>query len=138
MDRWEKPPKDGSKPAVKSTTDNKDQKVVQGNLGGEAITIHWRINTWFPDLSEDVKKKLKILHDDLLKFNKTNNLISIKTIGHADAIHFADSILASKAIYSSMNIDEIYDFGSGNGFPGVVFALMYAKNLRGEGLLDEK
>jgi 16S rRNA (guanine527-N7)-methyltransferase len=96
-------------------------------MGGDAIAVQWRIETWFPDLSADAKTRLKGLHDELLKANKTANLISVKTIAQADAIHFADCILASRAIFTSMAIDEIYDFGSGNGFPGLVFAIMFPK-----------
>lgn len=84
--------------------------------------IHWRIDKWYPDLSPEVRAKLKKFHDELVKFNRTLNLISVKTIPAADAIHFADSILASRAIAKRGPIAEIYDFGSGNGFPGLVYA----------------
>jgi len=43
----------------------------------------------------------------------------------ADAIHFADGILASRVITKAYpKIQEIYDLGSGNGFPGLVFAIL--------------
>jgi 16S rRNA (guanine527-N7)-methyltransferase len=92
--------------------------------GSEAITIHWRIDQWFPDLSPDLRSKFKKYHEELLKFNKTTPLIGVKTIPMADAIHFADSILAVQVIRKEMNEKEIYDFGSGNGFPGIIMALM--------------
>ncbi len=92
----------------------------------EAPIIHWRINEWFPDLSPDVKARLKTYHTDLIKGNRTVNLISPKTLFVADAVHFADSILAGKIIMkSNPSIDQIYDLGSGNGFPGLVFAIVY-------------
>lgn len=97
--------------------DNKEQ---------EAPVIYWRINEWFPDLSPEVKTKLKTYHDELIKANRTLNLISPKTIFVGDAIHFADSILSSQAIYrSNPKIDVIHDLGSGNGFPGLVFAILF-------------
>jgi 16S rRNA (guanine527-N7)-methyltransferase len=41
-------------------------------------------------------------------------------------VHFADSILGCRVIYGSGLVGgEIYDFGSGNGFPGMVFAILY-------------
>jgi 16S rRNA (guanine527-N7)-methyltransferase len=92
--------------------------------GPEQIQIFWRIDEWFPDLPADVRAKLKQYHEELLKFNNTVNLIGVKTIPMADAIHFADSILAVKAITQSVTIDHIYDFGSGNGFPGIVLAIL--------------
>ncbi len=86
----------------------------------------WRVEEWFPDLSSDVLKNLKLYNDELNKFNKTVNLVSPKTLPFADVIHFADSILASRIINKyNPNIDKIFDLGSGNGFPGLVFGLLY-------------
>jgi 16S rRNA (guanine527-N7)-methyltransferase len=90
----------------------------------EVLTIHWRIDNWFPDLKPDVSKKLKSLHTELIKINKTQSLISNKTVSMADALHFADSILSSRVIMkSNPKIQEIHDLGSGSGFPGLVFAI---------------
>jgi 16S rRNA (guanine527-N7)-methyltransferase len=88
--------------------------------------VHWRIDTWFPELGKTTLEQLKKFHDELMKHNKTIELIGVKTIFHADLIHFADSIIACRLIKeSNPKLDEIYDFGSGNGFPGVVFALLF-------------
>ncbi len=119
MYRSEKP-KDGSK-TDKTTHANKAVPRAEG------LSTQWRIDTWFADLSLETRVQLKGLHAELLEANKSVNLISVKTIGQADAIHFADSILASKAIFNSGKFDEIFDFGSGNGFPGLVFAILYPK-----------
>lgn len=96
----------------------------KANSLGEAIQIHWRIAEWFPDLGADKIATLKIYFDELMKVNKAVNLIGVKTIPMADAIHFADSILASRLIALDQKIDEIYDFGSGNGFPGLIYAFL--------------
>ncbi len=97
--------------------DNKEQEVP---------TIFWRIDEWFPDLSPVLKARLKTYHDELIKYNRTVNLISPKTLFVADALHFSDSILASQIIFmSNPKIDKIFDLGSGNGFPGMIFALLY-------------
>jgi len=93
----------------------------------DALNIQWRIDQWFPDLDVGVRDQLKKFHDELMRFNKTVNLIGVKTIPVADAIHFADSILASRLISQSGAIPEIYDFGSGNGFPGIVYAVLHPK-----------
>lgn len=97
------------------------------NSLGEQTQLHWRIPEWFPNLGADHLAKLRIYYDELMKVNKAVNLIGVKTIPMADAIHFADSILASQLIASDRPIDEIYDFGSGNGFPGLVYALLNPK-----------
>ncbi len=91
----------------------------------EVLVSHWRIGTWFSDLSPEILMQFKIFNDELIKFNRSVNLVSPKTIPMADAIHFADSILSSRVITSSnAKINEIYDLGSGNGFPGLVFAIL--------------
>jgi len=92
--------------------------------GSEAVKIFWRIEQWFPELEKQIKDSFKNYHTELLKFNKTVNLIGVKTIPHADAIHFADCILASRIVVKEETSDIIYDLGSGNGFPGIIFALL--------------
>lgn len=94
----------------------------------ELPTISWRIDEWFPGLSPDIRSRLKTYHEELLKFNRTVNLISPKTVFVADALHFSDAILASQTIHRyNPAIDKIYDLGSGNGFPGMVFAMLFPK-----------
>ncbi|MBC7372330.1 MAG: 16S rRNA (guanine(527)-N(7))-methyltransferase RsmG [Bdellovibrionaceae bacterium] len=91
----------------------------------EAVTHHWRIETWFPDLDPNLLNHFKVYNEELVKFNKTVSLVPPKSIPVADALHFSDSILASRVITKSPNkFNEIYDLGSGNGFPGLVFALL--------------
>lgn len=86
------------------------------------------METWFPDLSPEIQKQFKIYNEELTKFNKTLSLVSPKTIPMADALHFADSILASRVIAkSNSRMTEIYDLSMGNGFPGLVFAILNPK-----------
>ncbi len=92
----------------------------------EIIQAPWRIETWFSDLKPEVTVLLKTYFDELIKFNRTVNLISIKTLPVADLIHMSDSILACRMIFQAHpQLSEIYDIGSGNGFPGIVFAILY-------------
>lgn len=91
----------------------------------EVVPTPWRIDTWFSDLNPEAAKQLKTFFDELLKFNRTVNLISPKTLPMADLIHMADSILAVRLILKDRNpLEEIYDIGSGNGFPGIVLAVL--------------
>ncbi|MNJ91075.1 Ribosomal RNA small subunit methyltransferase G [compost metagenome] len=102
--------------------------MKDNNKEQEAPIIYWRIDEWFPALSPELRARLKTYHEELIKFNRTLNLISPKTLFVADALHFADSIMASDIIMkANPKIDKIYDLGSGNGFPGMVFALLYPK-----------
>lgn len=99
---------------------------MKDNQEQAAPIIYWRIDEWFPDLSPEVRTRLKTYHEELLKFNRTVNLISSKTIFVADALHFADAILASQTIQRAHpKIDKIFDLGSGSGFPGLVFGILY-------------
>ena len=96
-----------------------------GRETAEAVSIvQWRIVDWFPEISAQTRVLLKRYHEELIKANRTTPLIGVKTIPAADAIHFADSLLACKAIEKDLKFNEIYDFGSGSGFPGLVMAVM--------------
>ena len=89
-------------------------------------SAHWRLKEWFPDLDKSVHDQLKIYFDELIKFNKVVNLISSKTVYNADATHFADSVFASRIVRNKANVsNKLYDIGSGNGFPGLVYAILY-------------
>lgn len=107
----------GNRPPFKDPKDPKNQL-------GDSLTIHWRVKDWFKDLSDSQHEKLKAYHDELLKFNKAVNLIGVKTIPQADVIHFADAILAARQVLKITGDAEIYDIGSGNGFPGLVMAIL--------------
>lgn len=94
-------------------------------MGSSAIEVNWRVPAWFPKTNKSALDQLTRYHTLLQKLNKTVNLISIKTLAMADAVHFSDSILAVSLIMSTNKIDEMHDFGSGNGFPGLVMAILY-------------
>lgn len=86
----------------------------------------WRIPEWFPDIDAGVLSRLKQFFDLILENQKTFNLVSPKTVPFLDVLHIADSILASRIIYKAAREPKvIYDFGSGGGLPGLVFAILY-------------
>ncbi|MBC7421076.1 MAG: 16S rRNA (guanine(527)-N(7))-methyltransferase RsmG [Bdellovibrio sp.] len=91
----------------------------------DVITPSWRIENWFPDLDTLQKNSLKTYFTELIKFNKVVNLVSAKSLISADSTHFADSIYASLLVSKKVNKNEpLYDLGSGNGFPGLVYAIL--------------
>ena len=91
----------------------------------ESQSFNWRLKEWFPDLADKVLLDLKHYADALVKFNKTINLVSDKTIPFLDVLHFADSINAFRIlIKDAKKVPIIHDFGSGNGFPGLVFGIL--------------
>lgn len=109
------------------TTDSRRDKNKVKDTGPENAGYPWRIETWFSDLTDVQKLKFKKFHGELIKHNKTMDLISAKTLPLVDVLFFADSIIASQLIASSAIIDEIYDLGSGSGFPGIVYAILNPK-----------
>lgn len=88
---------------------------------------YWRIDQWFPNLSEEIRAALKAYHTELLFFNSRINLISPRTEKIADLVHVADGILGSQAVLERTAAQEIFDIGSGNGIPGIVLALLDSK-----------
>lgn len=92
-----------------------------GPKDGNAL---WRVPEWFPFLPSDVVEKFRLYHVELLKFNLRLNLISKNTEREADELHFADSILASEIILKLPLAEQVFDIGSGNGLPGIIFGVL--------------
>lgn len=88
-----------------------------------------RLSKLFPDLKPDEVSKFKIVYEELVRFSKTLNLVSPLTLKTADATHFGDCIFAWRLIEKVVVPGKpIFDFGSGNGFPGLAFAILSPKN----------
>lgn len=102
-------------------------RVNFAKSGSDALVINWRLPQWFPELSSETLEMLKKFHDELLKFNKTIPLINVKNISTGDLIYFADSVLATKLIFIENKGEDVFDFGSGSGFPGLVFGVLNRK-----------
>jgi len=71
--------------------------------------------------SDSSIKKLKKFHNYLLEYNKRYNLISKKTEKSIWIRHILDSAQIIKFIDGSKD-QNIVDFGSGAGFPGLIIA----------------
>ncbi len=62
---------------------------------------------------------------ELLRFNKSLNLISASTVGRADVVHILDAARAWSLVGPCIPANSlVYDFGSGNGLPGIVAAIL--------------
>lgn len=84
-----------------------------------------KIDEYFKGLSLESREQLKKYYESLIYFNSKVNLVSKATAPYAARQHFADCVmgleLASKAHQFN---STVYDFGSGNGFPGLVLAIL--------------
>lgn len=79
----------------------------------------------FSDLSEQQLSRLKIYEGEILRFNKAINIMSKATTPRLLRNHLADSILGIKTLGHSLEASKpIYDFGSGNGLPGIVMSVL--------------
>ena len=86
--------------------------------------------------SDSSIKKLKKFHNYLLEYNKRYNLISKNTEKSIWIRHILDSAQIIKFIDKSKE-QNIVDFGSGAGFPGLIIAI-YNENVRFHVKLYEK
>ena len=67
--------------------------------------------------------KLKAYEALLIKFNKKINLLSKESIKNINENHFQDCLKLCNYLKLLGKIEKCYDFGSGNGLPGVIYAL---------------
>lgn len=89
-------------------------------------TVEARFKKWFPDLSAEIITRLVVYQSELLTVNKTINLVPSGTSRNMEALHFADSIYACRLIRPQLLKNApIYDFGSGNGLPGLIFGILF-------------
>lgn len=89
-------------------------------------------------LDEKHNNSLKIFEEELLKWNKTYNLIAKSTIDDAWQRHIVDSLpiipyieQAYREIFATIKQDKcnIFDFGSGGGLPVIPMAIIFADKL---------
>lgn len=81
---------------------------------------------YMPALSSELLAKFKEYYELIAHYNTKLNLVSKSTIARAGAVHFTDIYLGLKVIEKHTKIEnKFYDFGSGNGFPGIIAAMMY-------------
>jgi 16S rRNA (guanine527-N7)-methyltransferase len=89
-------------------------------------TFSWRLPEWFKQLSQETIDRLFMFNEELVSFNGRVNLVSPKSEGEADLVHFSDAILGAEIVMSRLpeGVTEVYDFGSGNGFPALVLGVL--------------
>lgn len=76
-------------------------------------------------LDPEILDKLTKYYQSLIYFNSKVNLVSSSSLPHAAKQHFSDSVQGLELILAQESFQgTVYDFGSGNGFPGLVLAMM--------------
>lgn len=102
-----------------------ESSVAKLELVPDGGRVEAKFRAWFTGLPEDVIRRLVVYYMELIRFNKTHNLIPASTVKNAESTHVADAVLAWKHVQTHAIAGQaIYDFGSGNGCPGLVFAAL--------------
>lgn len=93
---------------------------------GDLSPLEKKMGTWFPDLKEPVRIKLLVFLSELLKASKTMPLLVGNQLKMPESTCLADAVNASRLIFPKLLPNHpLVEFGSGNGLPGVVFAVLY-------------
>jgi 16S rRNA (guanine527-N7)-methyltransferase len=83
------------------------------------------LEEYMPKASSSEIAKYRSFFDLIEKYNTTVNLIGKSTVKRAGAKHFADSAIGVYSLYKDLVPNEpILDFGSGNGFPGLIAGII--------------
>lgn len=79
---------------------------------------------YFPELSEEQKRKFLLLQELYEEWNNKINVISRKDIDQLYERHVLHSLSIAKVIQFKPNT-EILDIGTGGGFPGIPLAILF-------------
>jgi 16S rRNA (guanine527-N7)-methyltransferase len=82
-----------------------------------------RYRSQIPEVSDQEQSTYEKYFEILESWNQRMALVSKKTIGLSFANHFVDSLFISDFAKQFYQKGEVYDLGSGAGFPGLVFAI---------------
>lgn len=84
-----------------------------------------KIDEYFKQLPDEQRSQFKKYFESLVYFNSKVNLVSSSTLQIAARQHFADCVEGIQLILKNNELTgTVYDFGSGNGFPGLILAIM--------------
>ncbi len=84
-----------------------------------------RLKEFMPDVSSAALEQFMALFELIKKYNLKMNLISRSALLEIAAKHFVDSYEGIQVLNELEKINKpIFDLGSGNGFPGLVAAIL--------------
>ncbi|MCB9072661.1 MAG: 16S rRNA (guanine(527)-N(7))-methyltransferase RsmG [Bdellovibrionaceae bacterium] len=87
-----------------------------------------KIESYFGQQPKVIREKFTKYYEILLVFNAKVNLVSTATAPFAAKQHFSDSVGGLEICFAHKEggplAGDVYDFGSGNGFPGLVAAIL--------------
>ncbi len=83
------------------------------------------LKQWFPLLTDAKISQLEAFGNEIIRFNPKLNLLSPLALSRIESDHFFDSVCGVQVALKETNFSRVYDFGSGNGFPGIVGSVCY-------------
>lgn len=75
-------------------------------------------------INDEKLSKLKILYEELIKYNSHTNLTRIISLEDVYLKHYYDSLTICKAIDLN-KVNNLIDVGTGAGFPGIVLKIFF-------------
>lgn len=75
-------------------------------------------------INDDKLRKLKILYEELIKYNSHTNLTRITSLEDVYLKHYYDSLTLCKVIDLN-KVNNLIDVGTGAGFPGIVLKIFF-------------
>lgn len=98
---------------------------IPKNIFLERLSLHLGNHSSLK-LDESTKAMMAVHFELLSKWNKAHNLISVDNLEQLILEHYLDSALALDLVTGILpSKAPIYDLGSGNGFPGLIGAMMW-------------
>lgn len=105
---------------------NSNESKPKNDPPGDLTPLEQKFAKWLPDVAEPVRVKLIVFLNELLKANKATPLLSGLQAKAPESTAIADSVLASRLIFEKLIPNQpLVEFGTCNGLPGIVFALLY-------------
>lgn len=84
-----------------------------------------KLRLWFPSLSDGSIDQLEKFGKEIERFNPKLNLVSPAALARLDSDHFFDSVCGVGVALKDTSFTRVFDFGSGNGFPGIVGSICH-------------
>lgn len=87
------------------------------------------LEEYLPGISPSLLAQFSEFYHLVEKYNAKINLLSKGSVSHMASKHFADSMLGLEIFKDQLDSEiPIFDFGSGNGFPGLVVAMALSQH----------
>lgn len=85
-----------------------------------------KLREYLPQATDQTIDILKQYHDTMLQNNNRESLFSASFALNIGKLYFADSVIGIESLLKNYKLDsEVYDFGGGNGFPGIIISILY-------------